>query len=444
MSAEPVLSHYQAQYRALAPELPGRELAWLVSRRQGALARLLREGWPSNRHEAWKYAPLRLLTGREFHPVITRPPVAPQALAAAALPALTGPRLVFVNGRYDAGLSAPDAAEAGVSVQPLAEALAEAPERIAELLEADPGADAEAFGALNTAFMADGACIRVAAGVQARQPISLVFLTAPAPVRQMICPRVLLDLEAGAGAQVVVHHAGIGGTGERSHLVDLLVQGALAEGAELSLLRLQEEDDQALSLAQLRLRQGAASRCTAADYALGGRFARTELTAELAGVDAAATVTGMLLPQHRQHMELLTTMDHAAPATLSTQQVKAVADGHGRGVFNGLVRVRPDAQRIDARQNSANLLLSPSAEIDARPQLEIYADDVRCTHGATVGQLDESALFYLRTRGLPLAAARSLLIYAFLAELLPSALPALGERVDARLRGELPVPEGLA
>lgn len=444
MSADPILSHYQAQYRALAPDLPGRELAWLVSRRQGALARLLREGWPSNRQEAWKYAPLRLLTGREFHPVVTPPPVTPEALAAAALPALEGPRLVFVNGRYDAGLSAPGAAEAGVVVQPLAQALAEAPERVAALLEADPGADAEAFAALNTAFMADGACIRVAADVHARQPISLVFLTAPAPVRQMICPRVLLDLEAGAEAQVVVHHVGVGGTGERAHLVDLLMQGVLAEGAALSLLRLQEEDDQVLSLARLRLRQGAGSRCTAADYALGGRFARTELTAELAGAGAAATVTGMLLPQHRQHMELLTTMDHAAPATLSTQQVKAVADGHGRGVFNGLVRVRPDAQRIDARQNSANLLLSPDAEIDARPQLEIYADDVRCTHGATVGQLDEAALFYLRSRGLPLAVARSLLIYAFLAELLPSTLPVLGERVDARLRGELPVPEGLA
>ena len=385
----------------------------------------LRLHLPSQRHEDWRYTSLAALAERPFAPA------GPASAPAKDLPA--APRLVFVNGRLDPRASDLAGLSAGVRLSGLAAALRERPALLEPLLGA--GAPREdAFLALNAGLFEDGALVELGEGAKSERPLQLVFFSiATQPVASH--PRNLVLAAPGSQATVVEHYRG-----EGPYLVNALTEIALAEGAVVEYDRLQEEGPQAFHLGHLEVRQGAQSRFTGESFALGGLLARVELRARLAAEQATCDLFGLYLGSGAQLLDHLVEVDHAGPRSQSREVFKGILDGRARGVFAGRIRVREGAQKTDADQVNSNLLLSDDATIDTKPQLEILADDVKCSHGGTVGQLREDQLFYLRTRGVPLPLARAMLTWAFASEMVDKLGPdelrvRLARAVQARLPG---------
>jgi Fe-S cluster assembly protein SufD len=292
------------------------------------------------------------------------------------------------------------------------------------------------LAALNTAFTQHGVWIRVPAGSVARAPIHLVIVGSTRP-RAATQPRIVIDADSGAQVTFVQHFVDC--TGESSGWTNCVTQLEQARDSRVALYRLQRHGQDRVHTSLLSATLAAGAELTAGYFDLGGRLVRNDVAVTLAGTGARVELFGLLLAGASQHVDDHTVIRHAAGATQSIENFRAIIGEHGRGVFNGKVVVERDCQRIDARQNSDNLLLGEHAEIDAKPELEIYANDVKCSHGSTVGELDAEQLFYLRTRGLDAATARSLLTTAFAAvilglvrdeELRSQAL----EHVTARLR----------
>jgi Fe-S cluster assembly protein SufD len=355
-----------------------------------------RNGLPGAREEAWRFTNLRLVEEAEF---AAAPPDIDCAALLARLPAIPGPRLVFADGRFRADLSA---LPTGLSVRTGAPAFG-ALARPAE----------EKLVALNTMLAEDGAAIDVAAGHDAGT-LLLISLGTGAQARPVAFhPR--HSLRIGRGGDLTLIEISIGDGGYLNNPVFSIV---VAEDAKLVHLRLQDESPAAFHLSTLYA--DVAARGTYDSFALnlGGRLVRTEVHARLGGERATAHLNAAQLLGGRQHADFTTVVRHDAPATLSRQTVKNVLTGRSRGVFQGKIEVSRIAQKTDGYQMNQALLLSPDAEIDSKPQLEIYADDVKCSHGATVGELDAEQLFYLRSRGVPEAEARTMLVRAFLSEAL--------------------------
>jgi Fe-S cluster assembly protein SufD len=412
--ASPALDALQAAHEAALAALPPEPLA-RAARRRAAMAYAAAQGLPTTAHEDWKYTSLRLLHERAWAPA---PPgdggwdaaqvaaLAPEGLACAA-------RLVFVDGRFQAQLSEVGALPAGAVAGSLAAALRAEHPAAARWLGALADADSPLV-ALNEAFFEDGAFLFVPRGVAIEAPILLLHLGGQGDGARLASPRDLFVLEDNAQATLIERHVG----GESPRWINAVAELHQGPGASLRHLRLLQRGPHDVHLLSGRAVQERDSRYSATSWWLGGGLTRHDLLHTLQGAGADCEANGAFLGRGQRHLDNRTVIDHATPHGSSRQLCKFLLTERSRGVFQGKVVVRQDAQKTNAEQRNQSLVLSPQAVADTRPQLEIYADDVRCTHGATVGgELDADGLFYLRSRGLSEAASRQLLARAFLFEL---------------------------
>ena len=387
------------RYEGLSSRLPGARLPWLASLRAAAAAAFRAQGLPSRRAEAWRYTDLRPIAEVEFaEPLLS-------VTAALPLPAQRLPRrAVFVDGRFREGLS--ELGGNDVALGSLAADLPAAEGRLGRLARPED----HPLTALNTALFEDGLTVTVPAGIDAGGlELSHFVLAAERP---LAChPRHLIRLEAGA--RLLLLESAQGDVATR-YLHNPVFEIEIAEGASLVHVRLSQEGEAGFQLGTIYARIEAGGTYDNFTLNAGGRLVRNEIHAVLAGPEAACHMNGAQLLRDGQHADTTTVLDHAAPDCRSRQTYKTVLSGRSRGVFQGRIHVHQVAQRTDGYQMNQALLLSPEAEIDSKPQLEIYADDVKCSHGATVGALDADQLFYLRARGIPEPAARTMLIDAFL------------------------------
>lgn len=374
-----------------------------------ALEQFLALGLPVARDEAWKYTSLRRFESRVLS--------LPEAVTVTGSPvphiALTEPgwqHLEFLNGRFAPGASSALDLQPGVRIRPLQQLLRDAPEEAATLLATD-GTDASSrFALLNQAFAEEGLVIDVADDVTVEAPLHVLLRSAGANARWLMSPLLILRTGRHSRITIVEQHV----SADRvEHVVNAVTRIAVGDGAQVEHYRLQQEGSQVLHFGHLHASVGKDANLRSHTLALGGLLGRLDLLARLSGPGAHAELNGVFLANGTRHLDTRTCIEHLVPHTTSSEDYRGLADGRGRGVFNGKVIVHEQAQKTDARQTSRNLLLSPTAEIDTRPELEIYADDVKCSHGATTGQLDPLALFYLRSRGIAEAEARGLLALAF-------------------------------
>jgi Fe-S cluster assembly protein SufD len=422
----PLLASLQQGFEALPPAL--RDAGDLAAPRRAALDRALADGLPGPRSERWKYTPLRAFERRQFGVA------AAITIDPALLEAIPAPRMVFVNGHFDAGLSQLDGLPEGVVLRPLSRALNEQEPRALAFAARLLGADGEAFERLNSALAAEGVLLHVDAGVRAHAPLHLVFAGAAAADAAWHLAS-LIELGADAELCVVEHHLA---AGEHAHFCTARVEVELAAGSRLSHARLQDAATGASLVSHSTARLAERSAYRRLDLELGAALSRHELSVELRGAQAELTAHGVLLADGRRHLDTRIDIAHIAGDTRCDLNWRGLGAARGRAVFHGGITIHPGADGSAAALSNKNLLLSEAAEIDTQPVLVIHADEVKAAHGATVGQLDDTALFYLRSRGLPLDEARRLLTVAFcrepLAAIEDSALTTLlAAHLDARL-----------
>jgi Fe-S cluster assembly protein SufD len=430
MSGAAPLERVAASHARLAPRLGGG--AHWARRRADALGRLVARGLPDRRDENWKYFDHARLGEYALE---TAPAARADAAAVGARLLATGAahRVVLVDGRYDASLSA-GVAE-GLEVTDLAQLLESDPQAALALLR-EPGDDADdRYALFAEAFSGGGVVIRLAPGRRLETPVYLVHVATAAAAGTH---HARLVVAAGAGAQMtIVEHFLALGDGQA--LGNLAAEMTLGESAAVSHVRFHEHGPAAAQLETWVVRAAAGSRYEQSLLALGGRLLRSNLGLELEGAGAACRLDGLFVADGERQVDLLTRVAHLGAATETVQEYRGIAAGRGRGAFNGRITVEPQARGSNASQTSRNLLLSPLPEIDARPQLEIRVDDVRCRHGATTGTLDADHLFYLLSRGLDEGAARAVLTFAFcrdvIARIPAEAVRAAAERLVA---GALP------
>lgn len=416
--------------------LPGSGIGWLDEARRENLDAFAAAGLPDTRVEAWKYTALRALAHRSFAQGDAQATSRAVDPAAWALPGVDGPRLVFVNGAFRADLSQLADLPAGLSLQPLSQALQQDPEPLRFALARHYREAGDVFMRLNAALANDGVVLRVAAGMKLAQPVQLVFVGAPADGDLAWHARNVIELGEDAELALIEQHVD---GGEQRHLGTLVSDLVLRDGAKLHATLLQRASEGSSLIRRSSLHLGARAHATVHALELGGALVRHDLQAELIGDAARLDTRGVFVLHGRQHVDTQLAIRHQALNTASESNWRGVADQRARGVFRGAIVVAPGADGSDASLNNKNLLLSGQAEIDTKPELEIYADEVKAAHGATVGQLDERALFYLRSRGIPHAEARTLLTAAFCRAVLQD-LPhaALREHLSDLLIARLP------
>jgi Fe-S cluster assembly protein SufD len=399
----------------LEPQPNGHHPAWLREARRAAFGWVAEHGFPTLEDEDWRYTRLGPILDIPFEPAAAG---IGHRLSSNRIDALAvdlgGMRLVFVNGHFAPELSWLAELPDGATVTNLASVLAEEAERLEPLLSPPFGAHHHAFTALNAALAEDGAFVHLRAGTTVDEPIQLVFFSDTGGSPLVSSPRSLVL--AGPGSRVAIVETYVGVPGD-VYCTNAVTDVVLEEGAAVEHYKVQDEPDTAFHFALVDVRQGRDSRFSSHSVALGSRVARHQVRVRLEAEGAEVSLDGLYMPRGDQHHDNPILIEHAAPRCTSRQLYKGVLDGHGQGVFNGRVVVHAGAARTDAAQTNKNLLLSDHAEVDTRPRLEILADDVKCTHGAAVGRLDEDAVFYLRSRGVPHLAARGLLIYAFANEI---------------------------
>lgn len=411
-----------------AGALPGAGRPWIDALRRRAATEFSAAGLPTPRLEEWKYTNLRSLARHRFGVPDAAAPVAIDRLPSL-LPTTGGPRAIFVQGRFRPELSRTEGLPEGVRFGSLAQAI-DADDALEEHL-GRIGADGRPMLALNAALMADGFVLQVPRNVVVETPIELIFIGGLDLAAAAWHPRNLILLGENASATLVEHHVGIGGG---VYFVNMATEIALDRAASLLHHRLQAEGTEAFHIATLAATLGRDASYESFTLALGARVSRQEATVALAGEGATCRLNGAYLMRGEQHCDFTSVIEHQVPQTTSSEVFKGVLDDKARAVFQGRIEVRPKAQKSDGRQLNKTLLLSDRAEIDSKPELKIYADDVKCSHGSSAGAIDQDHLFYLRSRGLPETAARALLVSAFLAETLEGLRPAaLGEAFEARI-----------
>ena len=407
--------------------------SWLNEIRRTALDRFVELGFPTTHLEDWKHTNVAPIASVPFQPAPAGPGGAIiDALKGLPLCGLDCSRLVFLNGHYRRELSSLTDLPKGVRAGSLAEALANGSGALEQHLARHADFRDHAFVALNTAFLNDGVFLEIPNGVILEKPIVLLFISAPSGPPTVSHPRTLIIAGRESQATLIEGYIGLDGAppfrpadaelepGATSdvYLTNAVTEIVAGEGAILEYAKFQQEGHAAFHVATVQVRQERSSNVSTDSFALGGALVREDLNAVLAGEGAEASLHGLYMTAGRQHVDNHTTLDHAAPHCSSRELYKGVLDGQSTGVFNGRVIVRRDAQKTDSKQGNKNLLLSEDAVINTKPQLEIFADDVKCTHGATIGQVDQEAIFYLRSRGIGRDEARSLLTYAFANEII--------------------------
>lgn len=392
----------------------GNEEPWLRRIRKTAIARFAELGFPTTRHEEWKYTNVAPVVKVLFKPAAYElDGLKPDALNGFGK--WIGSRMVFVNGHYSRELSSPRPLPEGVRLESLATALRSDPARVEPHLARYASYQDHAFVALNTAFMKDGTLLDIPRGKVIEEPIHLLFISTAREEATVSYPRNLIVV--GSGSQVTIIESYVG-PDSGIYLTNAVTEVVMGEDSVVDHYKLQRESQRAFHIATLQVRQDRSSNFTSHSIALGGTLVRNEINSVLDGEGSECTLNGLYLATGEQHVDNHTRIDHVKPHATSRELYKGVLDGKGRGVFNGKIVVHKAAPHTDAKQTNKNLLLSAGASVDTKPELEIYNNDVKCTHGSTIGRLDEDGIFYLRSRGIDLEAARSLLTYAFTSEVI--------------------------
>jgi Fe-S cluster assembly protein SufD len=405
---------YVASFRALEREFAARDPQWLLRLRREAIESFARLGFPTVHDEEWRFTNVAPLAKVLFQAAPDETETWIAEGLEAALPGGSEIRLVFVNGFYSERLSAVQGLPRGVEARNLAGLFREKDGAAEAHLARYADHRAHPFVAMNTALWRDGAYLRFPKGTVLDRPVHIVHVSTAGEVPLASFPRNLIVAERETQVTVVESYLGLGRGVCFSNAVTEIVAG---ENTVLDHYKLQRENDRSFHIGALRVyadRNANAASCT---VSLGGELVRNEVAAVLDAEGADCTLHGLYLARGRQHVDNHTTLDHAKPHGSSREVYHGILAGHATAVFNGRIIVRPGAMKTDAVQRNRNLLLSPDAVVDTKPQLEIYNNDVRCTHGATIGQLDAEALFYLRSRGIGEDEARNILIYAFAADI---------------------------
>jgi Fe-S cluster assembly protein SufD len=412
-------ARYLDQYKTFAANGGGSAPAWLREVRGSAIERFEVLGFPTMKNEDWHFTNAAPIAEAELKPLHgTAAQSAVRVDAAAIAPYRfdpSWPALVFVNGRFRADLSNVDAAGAGVRVMDLAHAWREAPELLERHLTRIAAWRDRSFTALNTAFLQDGALVHIGANASAAAPVHLLFVQDASAADGVAHLRNLIVAERGAQGGVVESYVGLG---DARYLTNAVTEVHVSDGATLRHVKVQRESERAFHVHTVEAAQAKDSHFLSFSFASGAALSRTNIYTSLDGPGAGSTLNGLYMVDGEQHVDHQTQIVHAAPNCFSRELYKGILGGASHGVFNGKVYVHPEAQKTDGKQTNANLLLSERARVDTKPQLEIFADDVKCTHGATVGRLDQMALFYLVSRGIGADVARRLLTYAFAADVL--------------------------
>lgn len=405
---------YISRFEAFENHLNGRTALPLHDLRKSAIGKFSELGFPGKRDEEWKYTNVSPILKHKFHiPAAEAESLSANALLPFTFPDLEENLLVFVNGRYSEGLSRVEAVSEGLIIGNLAEGLQENPSFIEAHLSNYANYETEAFTALNTAFANDGAFLYIPENVVLEKPIHLLFLSASGKNGYFLNPRNLILAGKNSRFKMVESHHYLNETVYFNNVVTEIV---VQEDARVEHVRIQDEHRRAYHITTLQANQEAGSVYSILNIDMGGAIVRNNINIVLDGENCQARLIGFYMGSDKQHIDNHTLIDHAKPHCQSNELYKGVLGGKARGVFNGKVYVRPDAQKTNAYQNNKALLLTDDAAVNSKPQLEIFADDVKCSHGATVGQLDEEALFYLRTRGIPHDQAYSILQHAFASE----------------------------
>ena len=386
---------------------------WLAEHRRGALDAFDAAGFPTTRQEAWRFTNMGPVASTAF---VLAPPDADDAEAFVQAHELrdSAATAVVLNGCFDETLSSYGALPLGVVVEGLAASL-DTDDSSARELATGLAVDRHPFAMLNAAFLEDGVHVVIPEGAVLTAPIHVLVLTLPGDAPVMAHPRVVIEARGQSQATVVLSFVG---GGDVAYLCNAVTQVRVDEGAVLELVVDQRESEHAFHVHHLHATCAASAILHSRAVSLGGRIVRNDLEAVLAGEGAHATLDGVYVADGAQLIDNHTSIDHAVAHCTSHELYKGILAGHARAVFNGRILVREDAQKTDAKQTNRALLLSDDAQVNSNPQLEIFADDVKCTHGAAVGQLDEEAMFYLQARGLTPTEARDLLLHAFAGEVL--------------------------
>lgn len=394
-------------------EVSRRAPHWLQSLQGRGLAHWQGKALPTRRLEPWKYTSLQAL--RDDYQLAPLAAVAPASLPDALAEGFGGPRLVFVDGVFQAGLSELTALD-GLCVSRFENASDEQARRIAEHLDTCFDPDEHLFAALNTAMLRDGVFVEIADDAQTDQPLQVLWLVQAPESATAMNQRLLVLAGHNSRASIVEHFADLGGA--EASFCSGVTELILAPGADLSYYRLHEEQGDAIHIGGVHARLHRDARLSGFHLALGSVLKRLDLRVEPAGPGAHASLNGVYLPRGEEHIDYHTSIEHTAPDCSSDEVFRGIVADRATAVFNGRIHIHPDAQKTRAQLSNRNLLTSAEAEVNSKPELEIYADDVQCAHGATVARLDELALHYLRTRGVARAEAEVMLSFGFINELI--------------------------
>jgi Fe-S cluster assembly protein SufD len=410
----PLLDTYLESFTGFQKTAAGRNLAWLKKLREDAFARFAEVGFPTTHDEDWRFTNVSAIAKTVFQLAgpgahVTKAELLPYRLPNAAC------SLVFVDGNFVADLSTLGELPRGVEVQSLAAALTSDPASVEPHFGRYLDTRRDVFAALNTAFANDGGFIRVKKGVVLEHPIHLLFVSTGGDQPIMTHPRNLIFAEAESQVAIVEDYVSLKGGVAFSNVATELFAGG---SAVVSHYMIEREHTDVFNISTLRIQQERSANVATHSILLGGGLVRNNVHPVLNGEGADCLINGLFLGDGTQHLDNYMLVEHAQPHCESRQFYNGILDGKSHGVFHGRIIVHKDAQKTDAKQTNRNLLLSDDAQIDTKPQLEIYADDVKCTHGATIGQIEENALFYLRSRGIDERSARKLLLLAFANECL--------------------------
>ena len=439
-SAPAKYAQYLADFQSLVQGPGANAPAWLRDLRDNAWSTFNEIGFPTARrgNERWKYTNVAPIARTGFG-LAPSPATANGSKAVAPTYKLEGPAvydLVFLDGHYSPELSSPAAGPSGVTAASMASAALDNAFDLESQVGRYAPADDDGFAALNTAFLHDGAYIHVADGHTEKVVVRLSYVTVDSTEPKVTYPRTLIVAGSNTDITVVESYSG---PKDSVYFTNAVTEISVGEGARIDHYRLLLEGDRSFHVGTNRVKQERDSSFNSASFTLGTTLARNDLEVLLDGPGAYCSLNGLYLTADNQHIDNLISIDHAKPHCTSRLNYKGILDGKSRAVFGGTVLVRRDAQKSDAEQTDKNLILSTQAEVDSKPSLLIYADDVKCNHGATAGHIDVDTLFYLRSRGLDLDAASRMLIHAFASEIINTVKPeALREHLDTIFSAAIP------
>lgn len=391
--------------------------AWVRDIRSSAIDRFANDGFPTTKNEDWRFTRVRPLLQHDFR-VSDQPSsngFSVKQLGDLSFADAGCHRLVFLNGHFSANLSSIDALPDGLRLMTLRDAMQAHGDIVQEHLSKHAGASKSPFVALNTGYLYDGAFVHIAKEHSIERPIHLLFVSSTKASDLMSQPRNLVVVEKHARAAVIESYVG---SPDAVYFTNAVTEISVGDNAVVQHHRIQKESRAAYHMASLSAHMGSDSRFDTGYVSMGGGLVRNDVVTFLDGEGINCRLDGLYVADGHQHVDNHTNIEHAKPHCESHELYKGILGGRAKGVFNGKIHVHPDAQKTDAKQSNGCMLLSDDAQINTNPQLEIYADDVKCTHGATVGQIDEKAVFYLRSRGIKETDARHMLIYAFANEVL--------------------------